>query len=59
MRKLPDTITEKEVLSLIKKAKNKMKLATALGFYQGLRVSEVISLTKSNIDIERERQIDS
>tara|TARA_Y100000310_G_scaffold255136_1_gene262383 strand:- start:6341 stop:6832 length:492 start_codon:yes stop_codon:yes gene_type:complete len=53
MRKLPDTITEQETISLIKKAKNKMKLAIALGFYQGLRVSEVISLTKSNIDMER------
>ncbi len=51
MRKLPDTITEQEVISLIKKAKNKMKLALVLGFYQGLRISEVINLTKSNIDM--------
>ncbi len=53
MKRLPDTLTEQEIKTLIKKAKNKMKLAIALGFYQGLRISEVISLTKSNIDMER------
>lgn len=53
MRKLPDTITEQEVISLIKKAKNKLKIAIALGFYQGMRVTEVISLSKSNVDMQR------
>lgn len=54
MRKIPDTITEQEVQQLIKSAKkNKLKSAIALGFYQGLRVTEVISLTKDNIDTSR------
>ncbi len=52
-RKIPDTITEQEVISLIKKAKNKMKAAIVLGFYQGMRISEVISLSKSNVDMQR------
>jgi len=54
MIKLPDTITEKEVKELIKSARtNKLKLAIVLGFYQALRVSEVISLNKEDIDMER------
>lgn len=49
--KIPDTISEEEVNLLIKSAKkNRLKLAIALGFYQGLRVSEVINLTKADID---------
>ncbi len=49
--KIPDTITEEEVKKLIASAKkNKIKLAIALGFYQGMRVTEVISLSKDNVD---------
>lgn len=54
MRKLPETITEEEVKEMIKGAKkNKLKAAIVLGFYQGLRVSEVINLAKSEVDIQR------
>lgn len=54
MRKLPETITEEEVKEMIKGAKkNKLKTAIVLGFYQGLRVSEVINLTKSDVDMQR------
>lgn len=54
MFKLPDTISEAEVLLLIKSSKkNKLKTAIALGFYQGMRVSEVINLTKADVDIQR------
>ncbi len=54
MRKIPDTITEKEVKLLISKAKKKkLKCAIVLMFYQAMRVSEVINLTKENVDIPR------
>ncbi len=54
MRKIPDTITEQEVSLLIKKAKNKkVKCAIVLMFWQCLRVSEVVNLTKDNVDISR------
>src|SRR3990167_2575681 len=53
-RKIPKTISETEFLEVIKKVKNnKSKLAFMLGFYQGLRVSEVINLKPENIDKER------
>ncbi len=50
-RKLPTTISEEEFLR-IDKATKKLKLKTAfrLMFYQSLRVSEVISLKKEDID---------
>lgn len=52
--KLPQVISIGEVEQLIKSAKkNKVKCAIVLGFYQGMRVSEVISLQKENIDIEQ------
>lgn len=51
MRKLPKTISEAEFLEVIKKIDNpKHKLALLLGFYGGLRVSEVIHLKPENID---------
>lgn len=50
MIKLPYTITEEEFLEIIKKVKNKKhKLAFMLGFYAGLRVSEIINLKKKDI----------
>lgn len=54
MRKLPKTINETEFLNIIKKIKNqKHKLAFMLGFYQCMRVSEVIHLKHENIDKDR------
>ena len=54
MIKIPETITEEEFLKLLKATKkNRLKTAYTLGFYQCLRVSEVISLKKSDIDMER------
>jgi integrase/recombinase XerD len=48
--KLPQTITEEEFVKVIKKVrKNHHKAAFILGFYQGLRVSEVINLKPENI----------
>ena len=54
MRKLPKTITEKELLQLVKATKpKKYKLAFMLGFYQCLRVSEVVKLLPEHVDKER------
>jgi len=54
MRKLPETISEEEVKQLIKATKkNKIKAAIILGFYQCMRVSEIINLKKSDIDMPR------
>jgi len=54
MFKLPKTITEKEFLETIKKVKkNKIKLAFLLGFYECMRISEVIKLKIDDIDKER------
>lgn len=52
MRKIPDTISEEELLKIIKITKKKShKVAYYLGFYQCLRVSEVVKLRKENIDM--------
>ena len=54
MRKLPKTITEKELLKVVKATKSKKyKLAFMLGFYQCLRVSEVVKLLPEHVDKER------
>ncbi|MEK6936347.1 MAG: tyrosine-type recombinase/integrase [Nanoarchaeota archaeon] len=54
MKKLPKTISEAEFLDIIKQVKdNKTKIAFMLGFYEGLRVSEVIKLKPENIDKQR------
>src|SRR3989338_5258920 len=54
MKKLPKTISESEFLEGTKKLKdNKHKIAFMLGFYQGMRVSEVVNLLPENIDRER------
>lgn len=45
MRKLPSTISENEFLEGLKKVKRpKLKLAFMLGFYQCMRVSEIVGL---------------
>jgi len=52
MRKIPDTISEEELLRIIKITKKKShRVAYYLGFYQCLRVSEVVKLRKENIDM--------
>jgi len=51
MRKIPETISEEEFLSILKSTiRPHHKLAFALGFYAGLRVSEVVNLKPDNID---------
>lgn len=50
MRKIPDTITEKELIGILKETKqDNHKLAFMLGFYQCLRVSEVVNLRPENV----------
>lgn len=52
--KLPDTITEKDMQEMIKATKSpKHKTAIILGFYQGMRVSEVVKLQPSDVDMQR------
>lgn len=52
--KIPKTISEKDFLENIKKVKNpKHKLAFMLGFYQCMRVSEVINLKQEHVDRQR------
>jgi integrase len=54
MRRIPDTITEEEFKQIIKEIKsNKRKLAFMLGFYQCMRVSEVVKLLPEHIDYNR------
>jgi len=54
MLKIPETITEEELMKILKSVKdNKRKLAFMLGFYQGMRVSEIIKLQIENIDYDR------
>ncbi|KKK97401.1 hypothetical protein LCGC14_2653130 [marine sediment metagenome] len=51
MRVLPKTISEAELLKGVKAARsNQQKIALLLGFYQCMRVSEVVNLTKSDVD---------
>lgn len=51
MRKIPETITEEELIKILQATSNKEhKASFMLGFYQCLRVSEVINLQKENID---------
>lgn len=50
-RKLPETITEEELINILNKTKrDNHKLAFLLGFYQAMRVSEVVKLKPENID---------
>lgn len=53
-RKLPITINEEEFLKLLKATKKPhYRTAFALGFYAGLRVSEVVKLKKEDVDREQ------
>jgi len=53
-RKIPVTITAQEFEKIAKAEKNKKKkLAYALGFYQGMRISEIVKLKKTDIDYQR------
>ena len=50
-RTIPDTISEEEIVEILKHTKNPQhRAAFYLGFYQGMRVSEVAKLTQENID---------
>lgn len=50
-RIIPETISEEELIEVLKHTKkNNHKLAYLLGFYQCLRVSEVVKLTPNNIE---------
>lgn len=54
MRNIPETITEEEFLKILKATKkNHHKLAFALGFYNCLRISEVVNLKPEDIDYGR------
>jgi len=54
MRKLPDTVSKAEIDLLIKHTRLiHHKLAYLLGFYQCLRISEVVGLEAINIDSQR------
>lgn len=53
-RIIPDTISEEEFLKILRATKKpKLKTAFVLGFYQCLRVSEVINLKKEDVDTEK------
>ena len=53
MRILPSTISESEFLEGIKKVKRpKLKLAFMLGFYQCMRVSEIVKLKPENVNMD-------
>lgn len=50
-RKIPETITEEELIKLVKATpKDHHRLAYYLGFYGCMRVSEVVHLQPENID---------
>jgi len=50
-RVLPETLDEVEMLKLLKVTTNpRHKLAFALGFYQAMRVSEIVNLKPENVD---------
>jgi len=54
MRTIPDTITERELLEILKFTKKQHhRLAFILGFYEALRVSEVVALKPEHVDKER------
>lgn len=51
MKRLPKAITEEELIKILQSTdKNHHKLAFALGFYEAMRISEIINLKPENID---------
>lgn len=50
--KIPNAITEEELIKIVsyKKVKDNHRLAFLLGFYQALRVSEVVKLKPDDVD---------
>jgi len=51
--KLPDTITEEELIKILNATKKPHhKFAFALGFYEAMRISEITNLKPENIDKE-------
>ena len=53
-RRVPETITEEELQKILKGVKNKTRrLAFSLGFYQAMRISEVVNLQPEHIDLNR------
>lgn len=50
-RKIPEVIQEEDFIKILQSVKNpKKRLAYMLGFYQAMRVSEVVKLQSDNID---------
>ena|SRR3989344_2712363 len=50
-RKIPDTITEEELIKIVQATKkDNHRLAFLLGFYQSMRLSEIVKLRPENID---------
>lgn len=53
-KKLPVFVSEEDLLEIMKVSKHKHhKLAYMLGFYSGLRISEVLNLKPIDIDMEK------
>ena len=50
MRRIPETISEDELLRVLDGVRVHHRLAFCLGFYQALRVSEVVKLLPENVD---------
>jgi integrase/recombinase XerD len=49
--KLPEVLTEEEIIKVLEATKsNKHRLAFSLGFYECMRVSEIVNLKPENID---------
>jgi integrase len=52
--KLPETISEEELIRILKATRtHHHKIAYALGFYECMRISEIVKLTKEDIDMNR------
>lgn len=50
-RRIPKTITEEDLLLILKEVRKKdHKLAFLLGFYQAMRISEIVKLKKEDVD---------
>lgn len=52
--KLPEVIDEQELIKILKATRTPHhKIAFALGFYQCMRISEIVNLKKEDIDMDR------